>query len=226
MKPTLEYIKEQFATFNRAYFGGKLPEPAFALSHARTVLGQFSCHRSRSWLTHRRKLAGCTIKISTYYDMPERECQNVLLHEMIHYYIAYNGISDTLAHGPAFRTLMERLNSCHGWGIKVRTDTRRWAAAGEQKQQSRLVLALTMADGKRFLTVVNRRYRDAIECKVRGNKDIASHRWVETSNEYFRDFPAVRSLRARRVSLDVYLEASGDGSARPTKGTTPTTISQ
>ena len=92
MKPTLKYIKEQFGTFNRAYFGGKLPEPAFALSHARTILGQFCCRRSRRWLTGRRKPSGCTIRISTYYDIPERECQNVLLHEMIHYYIAYNGI--------------------------------------------------------------------------------------------------------------------------------------
>lgn len=215
MKPTLKYIKEQFGTFNRAYFGGKLPEPAFALSHARTILGQFCCRRSRPWLTGRRKPSGCTIRISTYYDMPERECQNVLLHEMIHYYIAYNGISDTSAHGPAFRTLMERLNSCHGWGIKVRTDTRRWAAAVEQEPQCRLVLALTMADGKHFLTVVNRRYRDAIECKVRRTRDIASHRWVETSDEYFSDFPAVRSLRARRVSCATFQSVVGSETAVP-----------
>ena len=206
-------MRAWFDTFNRQYFNGELPLPRLALGNSRTRLGSMSCRRRRT-LTGWR-FSDFAIRLSTYYDCTERELQTVLLHEMIHYYIAYNGISDTSAHGPAFRTLMERLNSCHGWGIKVRTDTRRWAAAVEQEPQCRLVLALTMADGKHFLTVVNRRYRDAIECKVRRTRDIASHRWVETSDEYFSDFPAVRSLRARRVSCATFQSVVGSETAVP-----------
>lgn len=217
MKPTLQYISRQFAEFNDAYFNGELPRPAFALGRARTVLGQFSCRRLRSWFPGRRKLSGCTIRMSTYYDLPERECQNVLLHEMIHYYIAYKGIRDTSPHGRVFRSMMEHLNNAHGWGITVRTDTRRWAKAEPARPRQRLVLALTMADGRCFLSVVNRKYCAAIEREVLRNKAIASHRWVLTADESFSDYPTVRTLRARRVSRETYLKATGGA---PPKGTT------
>ena len=217
MKPTLQYISRQFAEFNDAYFNGELPQPAFALGKARTVLGQFSCRRSRTWLLRRPRLSGCTIKMSTYYDLAERECQNVLLHEMIHYYIAYKGIRDTSPHGRVFRSMMERLNAAHGWDIRVRTDTSRWAKAEATGPKARLVLALAMADGRCYLSVVNRKYCAAIEREVLRNKAIASHRWMLTADESFSDYPTVRTLRARRVSRETYLKATGGA---PSKGTT------
>ena len=111
----------------------------------------------------RQKLDHFTIKVTKYYDLPEREYQNVLLHEMIHYYIAYQRIKDTSAHGQVFRAMMNELNSRHGWNIKVRVDTRQWAANDQRKGKRRLVLAFRTHDGKHYLAVINGRYFDAIQ---------------------------------------------------------------
>ena len=36
--------------------------------------------------------------------------------------------------------------------------------------------------------------------------EIAAHSWYITQDNYFRDFPKVRSLRARHVTTEVYNE--------------------
>ena len=52
----------------------------------------------------------------------------MLLHEMIHYYIAYNNIQDTAPHGDVFKAMMNRLNREYGWNMKVSEGERlcRW----------------------------------------------------------------------------------------------------
>src|SRR3712207_7148569 len=93
--------------------------------------------------------------MTTYYDMTERQAQNVLLHEMIHYSIAYTGLRDTAPHGIIFRGMADKLNRDHGWEIRVMTTTRGWkkavsATARTPEKPSRyLVLALEMANGDR-----------------------------------------------------------------------------
>ncbi len=200
MTPTIQHIKTLFATFNRTYFGNELPEPAFALSNARTVLGQFRCRWESSGLTGRRKASHMEIRISRYFDMPERELQNVLLHEMIHMATAFKGIRDTSPHGKAFRAVMDRLNSRHGWHIRVRTDTRHWQPAAGRQARTFHVLALTTDDGRCFLSVVNRNYINTVEALAKRSKTITSHRWIKSTDDFFCDFPASRSLRARQVS--------------------------
>ena len=59
------------------------------------------------------------IHVSILFEQGENEFKNVLLHEMIHYYIAYNNIQDTGLHGEVFRKMMNWLNSEHGWNMKV-----------------------------------------------------------------------------------------------------------
>ena len=46
-----------------------------------------------------------------YFDFTEEMYRNVLVHEMIHYYIAYNKIEDNKDHGVEFMKLAESLNS-------------------------------------------------------------------------------------------------------------------
>ena len=64
---TTAWMEQWFGEFNRLYFGCGLPVPLFALSHARTQLGQMACKRTMRW--GRTKLYDFNIKLSTYYDM-------------------------------------------------------------------------------------------------------------------------------------------------------------
>ena len=131
MTPTREQMRAWFDTFNRQYFNGELPLPRLALGNSRTRLGSMSCRRRRT-LTGWR-LSDFAIRLSTYYDCTEREMQTVLLHEMIHYYIAWKGIRDDAPHGSVFRSIMNRLNTRHGWDISVSASMRGRKTAAQRQ---------------------------------------------------------------------------------------------
>lgn len=89
-------MEQWFTTFNEQYFDGGLPLPRLALSRSKTRLGSMSCKRVTR-LLRGTKFSDFTIRLSNYYDLSERDFQNVLLHEMIHYHIAYTELK-TLRH--------------------------------------------------------------------------------------------------------------------------------
>lgn len=207
MTLTIDILHAWFRQFNADYFGDELPVPRIALSKARTRLGSLTYSRVlrlSGW-----KYTDFVIRISIYYECTEREFQETLLHEMIHYYIMYKRITDTSSHGKEFRQIMQRLNSEHGWHITVSTSMHKHKLTPshpESSPASFLVLALVLDDGTRMLSVVNVRSALKVDALARRTHRIADHRWYMSQDPYFRDFTCVRSLRARRVSIDVYNE--------------------
>lgn len=208
MTLTTDILHTWFRQFNADYFGDELPVPRIALSKARTRLGTMSCRRVRKLL--RWTYTDFTIRISTYYECSEREFQETLLHEMIHLYIAYHNITDTSSHGKEFRQIMQRLNSEHGWHITVSTSMHKHKLTPVQRKITVanyfLVLAIELDDGGRMFTVVNKKAIRKVYDALRNCRNIVKHRWYVSLDPYFRDFTCVRSLRARRVSIDVYNE--------------------
>lgn len=205
MTPTREQMRAWFDTFNRQYFNGELPLPRLALGNSRTRLGSMSCRRRRT-LTGWR-FSDFAIRLSTYYDCTEREMQTVLLHEMIHYYIAWKGIRDDAPHGSVFRSIMNRLNTRHGWDISVSASMRgRKTAAPHNDRRPRLVLALENSRGECFLTVVNPRYAAQLKSRLKNAVDATQRAWFVSTDPFFSDFTTVRSLRARKVKREVFDE--------------------
>ena len=51
------------------------------------------------------------LRINTRIDLPEYVMEDIILHEMIHYYIAVNQLRDTSSHGRLFRREMARINA-------------------------------------------------------------------------------------------------------------------
>lgn len=212
---SVSWLESQFQQFNTAYFGGGLPLPILGLCRSRTRLGYFSCKRARRLLG--TKLYDFTIKLTTYYDMTERQAQNVLLHEMIHYSIAYTGLKDTAPHGIVFKGMAEKLNRKYGWEIKAMTTTKGWKLSSKAEQKVRrkrsssyLVLALEMEDGKHYLSVVNPKFSTIIDRQIRGVRQIQNYGWYSSRDTYFDSFPQVRSLRGRSVTVDLFEEKLGE----------------
>lgn len=107
MKPTIQFIADNFKKFNEEYFDGGLITPTFELMRSKSVFGQF-CH---NWGAYK-------IRISTYYDREEKNILNTLIHEMIHQYIRQNNIRDTRPHhGKVFFSIADRINRQGGWHI-------------------------------------------------------------------------------------------------------------
>ena len=206
---TAEQLRTWFREFNRLYFGDNLPEPRFVVNNARTRLGQYSCQRVRRGWLWGTKTVGHTIKVSDYYDVPEREFQNVLLHEMIHFYISYKGIRDTSPHGREFRRLMQWLNTEHGWHITISTRTKSWPVS--EHNQARLnvlrrVVAIETAAGHCYFSVVHPDYVRYVDKQATASRQVKSHQWFTTAHPFFADFPQTRSLRGRRLKRPEFEE--------------------
>lgn len=151
------------------------------------------------------------IRISNYYDQDERQYQNVLLHEMIHYSIAYSGLKDTAPHGVVFRGMMDAFNRKHGWGISVTASVRGVATTDKEddrKVRERLILAVKMWDGRRFLSVVNPRYARNINSGLKRQSTVRVFGWYVSNDGYFATFPVVRSMRGMIVNENMFDELS------------------
>lgn len=112
MKPDLKFMETGFARFRDTMFHCPLPAPRFELTRATTFRGKFVCHRIGG------KVSNPVIRLSLNFDLPQKEWEDVLIHEMIHYYIALTGIRET-SHGPTFRKIMNKINSEFGRNLVI-----------------------------------------------------------------------------------------------------------
>lgn len=118
MKATRKFIEERFARFNREIFGARLPEIPVRMSDAATFLGMCVA-KVRPLQGGRKEHYDFELRISTRHDIPERELEDVVIHEMIHYFIMYNELADTSPHGEIFKGMMKAINKGHGRNITV-----------------------------------------------------------------------------------------------------------
>ena len=112
---TKDYLEQQFKRFNIEYFKNSLPIPKIEINHLKTHLGEFqACKRLDIFAN---PIAADVIRISEYFEREEKMVQETLIHEMIHYYISYNGIEDTGDHGKEWKRLAAEINTKGGWSI-------------------------------------------------------------------------------------------------------------
>ena len=199
---TIDYLRQAFEHYNDLIFEGKLPVPKLKWSRAKTRLGQMACKRKTSW--GRTKYHDFTISVSNYYKLTKEEIDDVLIHEMIHYSIAYTGLKDTSAHGVIFRGMMDKINRTFNRHITISVRTRNLQARSAQQPKDYLILALKMKDGKYFLSSVNPSAAGKLAISLARAREIAHYAWYQSQDEYFRSMPRVRSLRGRQVSEEVY----------------------
>ena len=113
MEITEQIVENKFREFNKQYFNDELPLPKFGLLKSYTTCGYFSCKK----IIGKRKLRGQKLEISVYYDWEEDALKNVIIHEMIHYYLAHKHIDNELTHGDAFKSMAEEFNQKYGLNI-------------------------------------------------------------------------------------------------------------
>lgn len=121
---TKEYIKEKFLEYREKYFKGMqpLPIPDFFVIHNYKYGGLFEW----AYPGPRALLKKKAIGISDYWDYTEEQFRDILVHEMIHYYLAYNRIdrSDRTGggHGEAWKKMAEEFNEKYGLHITEKID--------------------------------------------------------------------------------------------------------
>lgn len=119
MIATIPYIEEKFDAFNKLIFGGELPRIPIVLGSATRVVGAFS-YKARRNFWGKKEYFDLKLRFSKKFDLPENELEDVIIHEMIHYYIHFKNLKDKSAHGPLFKNLMNQINKTFGRKISIR----------------------------------------------------------------------------------------------------------
>ncbi len=204
MELTAKLLREWFVQFNAEYFNNRLPLPQLTVSNARTQLGQFRCRKVRMGLFRGYQLTGFGIKVSDYYQLTERDYQQTLLHEMIHYYIAYTGVRDSSPHGHLFRQLAQHISEQGGWNITVSERRRGLTIRQENVRRQSLLLLLNTTDHRYFVSVVNPNYKNYIARQAKLSPQIEDYHFVVSNDSQYSSWTQVRSLRGRRITKEEY----------------------
>lgn len=207
MKPTLTYIETKFDEFNRQLFGGQLSRPPIQLSNAKSYLGLCVCKKRRT-LLGRTVCYDFRLRFSTRLDLPEAEVEDTIIHEMIHYYIHFNGIKDTSAHGKVFRQMMNDINQRFGRHITIThksTPEQKQQLAGSRKRWH-VVAVVRFHDGRSGIKVIPRIRQRIVTYRngVLMSREIKSVDFFITNDPYFNAFPSSSALKVHILDASEY----------------------
>lgn len=217
MKPTIDYLQTAFDKYNRLCFDGQLPQPTFTLSRAKTRLGWMK-HRQQQQYSHApRQLF--TIALTTAYDLPQQILDDVLIHEMIHLYIASRQLKDSSPHGRLFQRIMQAINARHQRHIRVAfrpTDLPPSATPSTPADSPTrsihtfrrigpyIVMAIETTDHRYFLSSVARQSVASVAQMARSQHYILHIDWLVSEDESLARYPRVRTLRGVKVTKAEY----------------------
>ena len=122
-------MPEMFWECNRLYFNHSLPTPQFGLMKKLNGLARFEYHKNKNKDKNKSKskkgkapIKWQRIVFSEYFDFDEETFRNIMVHEMIHYYLAWNGVKTRSAHGKEFMAIANDLNEKYGLNITKTLD--------------------------------------------------------------------------------------------------------
>lgn len=109
---TVVELQNLFNKFNSCYFNNELPVITIKLCSAKSYAGIFILPRGTKKPAH--------IKISTFYDYPNIEIENTLIHEMVHLWQYINNYKDS--HGESFKKKAIEINKIGIHTVEIGVD--------------------------------------------------------------------------------------------------------
>lgn len=92
LKSYQEMLEYGFAVLNRVYFENELPPIVICIMSSKHSYGHYTVNKE--WRVEKERLHEINIS-AEYLDRPIENVMATLCHEMVHYYCALNGLSDT-----------------------------------------------------------------------------------------------------------------------------------
>ena len=112
-------MSQMFRECNKKYFNGSLPSPKYGLMNKLNILARFEYNKNKNG---KKPIKWQEIKFSDCYDFPEDSFRDLMVHELIHYYIAWNGIKDNKEHGKEFMRIANELNTKYNLNVTKKVD--------------------------------------------------------------------------------------------------------
>lgn len=189
MKATLPYLRERFEHFNHLCFGGMLTMPVFQLTTAKSYIGQVRFHNRRrpdgTWEKY-----DFSLNFSRRFDLPEEDLDDIIIHEMIHYFIDTQNLHDTSTHGRLFRKMMNEINSRYQRHISVSYPNRE--IFDTDTLQRPAVICVSHLDNGTGITVCSSSRILHIARNLPLRYHLLSTSWYYTTDPYFNRFPHSR----------------------------------
>lgn len=211
MIPDLAFVKDSFRRFNALMFSGRLPQPEFALTRARTFRGKMTWRTVRSWGSVRN--TGFEMRVSVLFDLEKEDWEDVVIHEMIHLHIVANRLRDDSAHGPLFRSIMAEINRTHGRHIAVSSRSTDKERSADSRPRAHFICLARMRDGRLCLAPVAKSRIFSLWDAFSSFPDVAAVRWIGAIHPWFSRFPRVMTPK-------LYIAAEEDVAAH-LKGALP-----
>jgi len=121
MRLSQKVLKKRFKKFNELYFGGDLEEPKFVIIGSRWLAGMFNCtyytSKDENGEEYATSLNNLKIRLSKKLIKNSDILDNILLHEMIHYYGYYMNEDIAGEHGKFFKKWARKVNK-DGYKVK------------------------------------------------------------------------------------------------------------
>lgn len=209
MIASIQYIEQKFGEFNRLFFGGRLPILQFELSDASRFLGQFNWDE-KTLPDGRIEKSNFKLRVNTRIDMTQDALDDVIIHEMIHYFIDYHNLVDSSPHGNIFRAIMESINVNHGRHIEV---AHRNPSEEEKKQAVskkpvwHVIAEIELNDGSYGVKVLPRMVQKILGfykavCQSPKVKDVKLYLH---NNPFFNRFPTSAALKYEPLDHKLFL---------------------
>lgn len=202
MRAELEYVKRKFREFNTLCFSGTLPELPMRMSGGGRAMGVF-VHPSRYPDRLPRGVGECHMRISNRYDLPEREIEDIIIHEMIHYYIWYSRIEDASAHGPAFRRIMNDINRKFGRNLHISHRCSKEQLDSDNRHRLHIICLTEWRDGTLGFTPVARTRIFSIHRAFTSDPGIINIIWVYTADPHFNRYSKALVPKAYRLTPEI-----------------------
>ena len=204
MKAHLPFIESKFEEFNKLIFGGALPKVPIKLSHAKRSLGACA-YKKRVMPGGRVENYDFRLRINASIELDERELEDVLIHEMIHYYIALHQIKDSSAHGKVFQRIMNEVNAKYDRKITIshKLSPERHKEASIRRKGYQVIAVVFFADSEGHTAVkVLPRIAERIlyyYSRVSSLKEVKQVQLYLSDDPFFNRFPKSSALNAIKV---------------------------
>ena len=114
MRLSKKVLKKRFKKFNELYFNGELVEPDFQITGNRWIAGmcisKLIIQEDENGEDYISEMRHIRIQLSKYLIKNSRILDNILLHEMIHYYGYYMNADMEGVHEDFFLGMAEEIN--------------------------------------------------------------------------------------------------------------------
>ena len=187
-------------------FEGKLPQIPRLLSDAKTFLGKCTYRKQVNSRTGKTEYVDFKLRINCRADLPEREIEDTIIHEMIHYYIHYHQLEDTSSHGQLFRQIMNGINTRFGRNLSVsfKGTKEQNEQLTDKRQHYHVVAVVSLVGGTTGIKVLPRIVQRILYYynQVLANKMVTGIQLYMSNNVFFNRYPNSTVLKVHYIDKD------------------------